>query len=57
MANGYATGTKINFDINSALDEAEKNGIFTAAEAEKIRKKKFYIIKKESKVATLLIFN
>ena len=39
MANGYTTGTKINFDINSALDEAEKNGIFTAAEAAKIRKK------------------
>ena len=32
-------GTEINFDINSALDEAEKNGIFTAAEAAKIRKK------------------
>lgn len=37
MAQGF--GTQINFDINSALDEAVKNGIFTAAEVEKIRKK------------------
>lgn len=32
-------GTQINFDINSALDEAESNGIFSKAEAAKIRKK------------------
>lgn len=32
-------GTEINFDINNILDELETDGVFSKAEADKIRKK------------------